>query len=109
MRILQIVSGPGLNGAILYCLWLTRALRSYGHEVTLLCRPGAWIGAQLKAEGTRVLESDLRRRPAEFRRIAAELERLEIDVLHTHQSDAHAFGVILRILSGNDPGCWGDN
>jgi len=47
MKILRIVSGTGLNGAIQHCLWLTRELLARGHQVSLLCRPGAWIAGQL--------------------------------------------------------------
>jgi glycosyltransferase involved in cell wall biosynthesis len=101
MKILQIVSGVGVNGAASYCLWLTRELVQRGHEVTLLCRPGAWVAQQLQPQRLHLAESELRRwPPIELRRIAAEIGRLGIEVIHTHMSSAHAFGVLLRIMTG---------
>ncbi|MFN2169427.1 MAG: glycosyltransferase family 4 protein, partial [Anaerolineae bacterium] len=102
MRILQIVSGRGTNGAVQHCLWLIRELLARGHQVTLLCRPGAWIAVQLTDAGLEaILESSLERwPPADLRRIAAELKRYGIQVIHSHMSDAHAFGVLLRLLTG---------
>ena len=59
MRIMEIVSGAGVNGAIVHCLELTRELARRGHELTLVCRPQAWIGEQLRPAGVEVIESEL--------------------------------------------------
>lgn len=102
MNILQILSGTGHDGAARHCLWLIRELLARGHRVTLLCRPGAWVAEQLADAGLdAVLESSLGRwPPAELRRVAAQLKQRGIQVMHTHMSDAHAFGVLLRLLTG---------
>lgn len=101
MRIMQIVSGAGVNRAITHCLLLTRELARRGHRVTLVCRPGAWIARQLAVDPVDLIESDLRRWPLdELRRIAALARERRIEVVHTHMSRAHSFGVLLRWTSG---------
>jgi L-malate glycosyltransferase len=101
MNVMEIVSGAGINGAIVHCLLLTRELARRGHAVTLVCRPGAWIGTQLQGEPIEVIESDLHRWPPdELRRITAALRARRIEVVHTHMSRAHFFGVLLRWWSG---------
>jgi hypothetical protein len=60
MNILQIVSAADVNGAVIHCLQLCRALAVRGHHVTLLCRTNAWIKDQLTGLGDaaiRVVES----------------------------------------------------
>lgn len=101
MNVMEIVSGHGVNGAVIHCLLLTRELTSRGHQVVLVCRHNAWIGEQLAQEDhVTVIESDLRRWPlVELRRIAAAAKAHEIDVLHTHMTRAHNFGVLLRRFS----------
>ncbi len=101
MNILEIVSGIGLNGAIRHCLLLSRELVRRGHRVMLVCRPEAWIAAEMASSPVEVVPSDLHRFPAdELRRIADLARRKRIDVIHTHMSRAHFFGVLLRYLSG---------
>ena len=80
---------------------LSRELARRGHEVTLLCQPGAWIAGQLAADPVEVMFSDLRRFPAgELRRVAGEIGRRRIEVVHTHMSRASLFGVLLRWFAG---------
>jgi glycosyltransferase involved in cell wall biosynthesis len=56
---------------------------------------------QLQNGPVEVIESDLHRWPPdELRRIAAVARERQIDVIHTHMSRAHLFGVLLRWLSG---------
>lgn len=101
MNIMEIVSGADINGAVVHCLLLTRELARRGHRMTLVCRPGAWIATQLRGAPVEIIESDLRRwPPGELRRIAAIARAQGIDILHTHMSRAHFFGILLRWLSG---------
>jgi glycosyltransferase involved in cell wall biosynthesis len=101
MRIMEIVSGNQINGAVRHCLSLSRELARRGHEVTLLCPPGSWIAGQLAGEPVEVMFSDLRRFPGgELRRVAAEIRRRRIEVVHTHMSRASLFGVLLRWFAG---------
>lgn len=103
MNILEIVSAKDVNGAVIHCLALCRALAARGHDVTLLCRPGAWVAEQIApGDNVRVLLSSLDRWPlSELRRIARiARHELRIDVIHTHMTRAHHFGVFLRRLSG---------
>lgn len=101
MNIMEIVSGRKAGGAVCHCLMLARELARRGHRVTLVCRPNAWIARQLDGEGVEVVESELRRWPTdELRRIAALAGERGIEVVHTHSSRAHSFGVLLRWFSG---------
>ena len=101
MRILEIVSGTGVNGATTHVALLVRELVRRGHDVTVACRPGAWIGERAAGSGARVVASDLHRIPPdELRRMAELCRRERPDVLHTHMSRAHFFGVLLRRPAG---------
>jgi glycosyltransferase involved in cell wall biosynthesis len=101
MRIMEIISGPTVNGAIVTCLETTRALCQQGHEMTLVCRPNAWIGAQLAHDDVDIVYSDLHRWPIdEIQRVAGIAREKQIDVLHTHMSSANFFGVLLRRVAG---------
>jgi len=101
MNVMEIVSGAGMNGAILHCLLLSRELARRGNKVTLVCRPGAWIADQLAPDPVEVIPSDLHRWPTdELRRITGIIRRQTIDVVHTHQSRAHFFGILLRWMAG---------
>lgn len=101
MNILQVCSGTGLNGAAYSTLLLTRELAKRGHGLTMACLPDSWMSGQLAEDPIEVIESDLHRWPAdELRRIAAAARRRRIDVVHTHMSRAHLFGVLLRVFFG---------
>jgi len=100
MNIMEIVSGPTVNGAIIHCLLLARELARRGNRVTVVCRPGSWIGSQLADDQIETVYSDLCRRLSEMRRIAEVARQRQIDVIHTHQSRAHFFGVLLRYVGG---------
>jgi glycosyltransferase involved in cell wall biosynthesis len=100
MNILEIVSGRGVNGAVVHSRMLAEELAARGHRVTLVCRPGAWIERELRGSAIDVVLSDLHRWPTdELRRIAALVEARAIDVVHTHMSRAHFFGVLLKWFS----------
>lgn len=101
MRILQICSGTLVNGAIVHALLVTRALARRGHEVAMLCRPGAWIGSELAADPVEVVRSELRRWPPwDLRDAAAMVRQRGCEVVQTHMSSAHSFGVLLRWMTG---------
>jgi glycosyltransferase involved in cell wall biosynthesis len=101
MRIMEIVSGVGMNGATHHCLMLTRELVRRGHELTVVCRSPSWIGEQLTADGIEVVWSDQHRLPPDqLRRVAAICRQRRIDVMHTHMSRSHFFGVLLRYITG---------
>lgn len=97
MNILEICSGAEVNGAVIHCLLLTRSLAQRGHRVTLLCRPNAWIAEPLAGENVEIVTSDMHRWPLdELRRIAALCRDRDINIIHTHMTRAHNFGVCLR-------------
>jgi len=101
MNIMQIVSGTDAGEAICHCLVLTEELARRGHQLTLVCCPDSWIAQQLASQPVELVESDLHRWPTdELRRIAAVGGQRQIDVVHTHLSRAHSFGVLLRWLTG---------
>jgi len=103
MRIMEIISGRGVNGAVHHCLLLTRELARRGHQVTLVCRNGSWIARQLASDPVDIVFSELYRWPTnEVHRMVAVHRRKTIDVVHTHMSRAHFFGVLLRWF-GNVP------
>jgi glycosyltransferase involved in cell wall biosynthesis len=103
MRIMEIISGTAVNGAAVNCFEVISALHARGHEVTVVCRPNAWIASRLSQIGVdlEVIESSLRRWPTdELRRIAHVASERQIDIVHTHMSSASFFGVLLRRLYG---------
>ena len=97
MNIMEIVSGAEVNGAVIHCLLLTRSLAQRGHQVTLLCRENAFIAGQLADDNVEIITSDMHRFPFdELRRVAGLCRERRIDILHTHMTRAHNFGVCLR-------------
>jgi glycosyltransferase involved in cell wall biosynthesis len=101
MHIMQLLSGGGTNGAIAHCLMLSRELARRGHQLTLVCRENAWIAKQLADEDITVIESEMTRLPTtELRRIASIAQDTHVDVIHSHMSRAHFFGVLLKWRTG---------
>jgi glycosyltransferase involved in cell wall biosynthesis len=101
MHVLQLVSAGDVNGAVVHCGLLCRELVRRGHEVTLVCKEHAWVAGRVADTGVRVVRSDLYRWPLdELRRIGRLARDLGVDVVHTHMSRAHAFGVLLRMRTG---------
>ena len=101
MRILQIHSGINLNGAVRYAALVSRLLALRGHEIVILQRPAVDLGSVVALpSGIEVELSSLRRLPDEIRRIGRLCRERRIDVIHTHKSSAHAFGVLLRLFYG---------
>ncbi len=101
LKILQIASGQFVNGALVHVDLLTRELINRGHDVSLLCRPRSWIWRRLYRTGIPMRKSSLKRFPPnELWRIAQWIREEHFDVIHTHMSSAHFFGVLLRAMTG---------
>jgi glycosyltransferase involved in cell wall biosynthesis len=99
MRIVEIVSGHALNGAMRHALALARELSRRGHAITLVCRRGSWIARHAAGGNIDVFVSDLHRWPLdELRRVARRIVDCDADVVHTHMSRAHFFGVLLKTM-----------
>ena len=99
MNILQITSGRHINGALTYCKFLTEHLIASGHSVTILCRADGWIEQQ-DIPGAKFFHSEMDRSPPEIQRVNDWMAEQKFDVIHTHMSRAHAFGVLLKMKSG---------
>jgi len=95
----MMVSGPGINGAIVHTLLLTRFLSQRGHKVLLLHRPGAWIAQQSGLNEVELFATSFGRSPRELVRVTRRINRFEADVVHTHMSSAHTYGMLTRIFS----------
>ena len=100
MNVLQLASGTGLNGAIRHCYDLTCQLARRGHRVWVAHKPDAWILTQPLPENVELIESSLRRDRQELSRLASIADQLGIDVLHTHNSSSHFFGVLMARAYG---------
>ena len=101
MKLMEIVSGNGVNGAIIHCLSLARELARRGHSVTVVCRPDSWIRRELRSDPVEIVESYLERQPQdELRRVAAIVRGEQFQLIHTHMTSAHIFGVFLSRKSG---------
>lgn len=70
-----------------------------GHQVAFLCRPEGWLQEHLPP-GIEVFESDLSRRPFELKRVTQWMGKRNFDVIHSHMSRAHSFGVLLKMMTG---------
>lgn len=99
MKILQIISGRNVNGAITYCKFISEQLKAFGHEIVILCRANGWIQENIDPS-IQIVESELTRSPFELRRIASWIRENDFDLIHTHMSRGHAFGVLMRMLTG---------
>lgn len=101
MRILQLISGYQPNGAVSHCLDLCRELSRRGHHVTLGHRLEKIDLARFEGEPIELVDCSFRRWPLiELRRMARFIKDRQIDLIHTHMSSAHFFGVLLRRLFG---------
>jgi len=60
LKILQIISGRNINGALTYCRFLSEHLVARGHEVTILCRANSWMEEQ-PIPGVRYFHSEMNR------------------------------------------------
>lgn len=101
MKIVEIVSGVGVNGAIVHCWQVAHELTQRGHQVTLACYPEAMVGEQVVQDGINIIRTDLHRWPGnELRRMANFCREQQVDVVHAHTTRAHNFGALLRWIYG---------
>jgi glycosyltransferase involved in cell wall biosynthesis len=98
MRIAMLVSDTGVCGAAVHCVNLTRFLLQQGHEVLLVHRPGSWSSHDCTLAAER-LETSFSRTPKELIRVARRLSEFAPDVMHTHMSSAHSYGMLARIFA----------
>jgi glycosyltransferase involved in cell wall biosynthesis len=99
LKILQVISGREINGALTYCKYLSEMLASRGHEVTILCRDQCWL-QETGVSGVNFINCEMNRKPSDVGRIRNWIQHQGIDIVHTHMSRAHAFGVILKMTAG---------
>ncbi len=99
MKILHLLSGIGVNGAVTYCQFVCDELSRRGHDVSVLCRPESWISSQFDDRVT-VIESKMNRSFFELRRLARWIREHQIQLLHSHMTRAHNFGVFLSWMTG---------
>jgi glycosyltransferase involved in cell wall biosynthesis len=101
LNILQIVSGRGVNGALVYCKILSEELARRGHRVTILCRPKSWMTSAVDCGLVSVVESSLSRFPwSELKRMSGMVRARRIELIHTHMTRGQNFGVALKLLTG---------
>ncbi len=100
MKILQLVSGREVNGAVMYSKLLSEQLVRCGHEVHMLIRPGSWLRDQLAPEVLQ-RESEMNRFPPfELWKTAKWIRQEKFDVIHSHMSRANMFGILMRLQTG---------
>ncbi len=98
VKILQIVSGREVNGALVYAKALAERLRREGHDVTLMARRESWLERQPLT--VPLICSNMNRLPpTDLLRTARMIQRERFDIVHTHMSRANHFGVFLRLLT----------
>jgi glycosyltransferase involved in cell wall biosynthesis len=95
MKIMQLVSGSGLNGAVRHCYDLTCALADRGHEVWIGHRAQSWVARQPYPSNVVLFETSLSRNRTELGRVAEMARHEGIQILHSHNSSSHFFGVLL--------------
>ncbi|MEM7784097.1 MAG: glycosyltransferase family 4 protein [Planctomycetota bacterium] len=99
MKVLQVISGTMLNGALTYCKFLATQLAQQGHDVTILAREGSWI-SQHVPPGVNLQIATMNRSPVELIRWSQWVRQERFDVIHTHMSRAGSFGVLMKMLTG---------
>jgi glycosyltransferase involved in cell wall biosynthesis len=96
MNIVIAVSGLACNGAVVYAKRIVSLLQERGHRVWLLAEKGSWIAQALSGQAN-IEETDFKRRPKEFRKVAMFCRREKVDVFHAHTTSAANFAAILRL------------
>lgn len=101
LKILQITSGLEVNGALEHCRLLSRQLARHGHSVTIALRRGSWLWKHVDQLPVQMIECDMNRWPlTDLARMADWVKSHGFDVMHTHMSRAHLYGILLRQMSG---------
>lgn len=101
MNVMQIISGRGVNGALVYCKMLCEELVARGHSVTLVCRHDSWMSDNVDSSQVRIVESSLEKfSPGEIRRVSSLVKQQGIDLIHTHMTRGQNFGVLLKLITG---------
>lgn len=96
LTIAMMIETVGLGGAEMVVYQLAEELRSRGHTVYPVVPAGreGWLLDQLKASGFEVQFYDLRRPidPGMPARLATQLARLDVDVIHSHEFVMAVYG-----------------
>lgn len=101
LNVLQIISGLDVNGALEHCRLLSRELCRSGHNVTILSRRGSWLWKHVDEIPLQMVECDMNRWPlTDVWRMARWVSAQRFDVMHTHMSRAHMYGIMLSRLTG---------
>jgi len=100
MKILQLVSGRQINGAIMHCLLLSEQLAHRGHDVTVMCLRNSWMWRQLPDSSVKRVACNMKRWPSDLSFARTLIRKGQFDLMHSHLSRAHFFGVIQRQLTG---------
>ena len=101
LKILQLVSGTDVNGALVHCRLLARELAKRGHLVSIGCRAGSWLWNQMDDSSVRLITCDMKRRPvSRMQSFADWIRREKFDVMQTHMSSANLFGVLMKQMTG---------
>lgn len=102
MKIAEIISHRGLNGVATHVQLLVDELVKRHHEIILVHRPDAWIAQHVDPARVHLMPTSLRRSARELRRVGYALRDRGVEVIHTHGSSAHSYGMIFR-LAGKVP------
>ena len=70
-----------------------------GHELVVVGRYDGWLKSRLDPK-IKYIDSELSRNPFELKRIANLIRNEKVDVIHSHMSRAHSFGVLLKLITG---------
>jgi len=99
MRLLQLISSPGVNGAVMHAVRFARLLAANGHSVAVAARPDSWAERELN-HAVELFRTHFDRTPAEFARCADFCRAHRFDATHSHLTRAHSFGWRLERRSG---------
>ena len=99
MHILEMTSGTGINGAVVNCEITARELKKRGHRVSLACRSGSLIEKRIGPLMDDVVIGRISHlTPRDLWRLICWAKDHGVDVVHSHQSDAHSCGAIMRLI-----------
>ena len=94
MKILQILSSKDLGGGTQeHIRILCAGLKSKGHTVKIICRPGSLVEAYSN-EGFDVQPIELRDKDKAVKELLDLMSKEHFDVVHTHNRDADVVGLI---------------